>query len=134
MLVRSHGQAHAAFASRIGVPVAHQNSARPQSLNKFCVRGTDAYEYEVGVARPVVQAESRECLLQRSPAAPYLGYVAFDIFLIPKRLRQHGQSDRIHVVGRCDATHHGHLPRIAGENTDAETRQSVGLGKGARHE
>ena len=39
----------------IGIPVAHQNSPRAQSLNEFRVGGTDAHEHKVGAARPVVQ-------------------------------------------------------------------------------
>ncbi len=95
---------------------------------------TDAHQHKVRAARPVGKTETGEFLLQYSAAAPHLGDIVFDILLIVKRLRQRRQRDRIHVVGRRDATHHCHLSRISGENADAQTRQPVGLGKGARHE
>jgi hypothetical protein len=37
VFVRSHGEADAAFASRVKVPVAHQNSAIAQRAYKFRV-------------------------------------------------------------------------------------------------
>ena len=73
-------------------------------------------------------------MLQSFTAALHFADIMFDVVLISKRLGQHRQRNRIHVVRRSDAAHHRHLRRISGENPDAKTCQSISLRECSRHE
>ena len=61
------------------MPVAHQNSAIAQGSNKFRVGRADADEDKIRVARPVMQPEIAEFLLQSLAIAAYLRDIAVTI-------------------------------------------------------
>ena len=115
----SHGDADAAIASGIGVPVAHQNSAVAQLLHEFGVRFADAHQNKIGVARPVTQPETGKFQLQSLAIAPDLRNIAVDILLILKRIGQNGKRGRVDAVGRGNAADHRHLPRVARKHADS---------------
>ena len=74
-----------------------------------------------------------EFLLQSHPPRLHLRNVVRDEAIVRKRLGQRRERDRIHAVRRRHPPHHRHLLTRSGENSDAQPRQSVRLGKRACH-
>src|SRR5208283_1755536 len=94
----------------------------------------DVKQQKVGLTRPAVDSESAQLSLEALAPVLYLRNIAGQVRAVGERGRQYRQRDCIHAVVRRDTPHHGHLLRRTGEYPDAQTRQTIRLGKRTRHE
>src|SRR3982074_1539818 len=129
MFAGSHGEPYATFASRIGMAIPHEDAAFAQSLDELRMLLADPNQHKIRPARPVLQPDLAEFLLQNRTVQAYFRGVTLDIIPVRKSFGQYRQSSRIHVVRRRDAADHRHLLSISCEDADAQTRQPISFGE-----
>ena len=134
LLARSDGDAHAAVAAGIAGAVAHQHARRAHQAHKLRMLRADLDEDEICAAGPAANSGCIERGFKLRARGKHFADVPVEIGRVFKRRRQAGQRQRVHAVGRKHAANPAHQFDRPGQQAEAQTGESVGFRKCARHD